>query len=76
MDRFFSELGSGSVDEVADESGDDVAEEAAANRAIKLFKVHGEGSDVEVTEVSEKPLKQGLLNQEVKKKRKKSSGSN
>ena len=65
MDRFFSELGSGSADEVADESGDDIEAEATANRDIKLFKVHGEGSDVDVTEVSGKPLTQGLLNQDV-----------
>ena len=65
MERFFSELGSGSAGEVADESGDDLEAEAAANGQIKLFKVAGEGSDVEVTEVAGKPLSQGLLKQEV-----------
>ncbi len=65
QERFFEELGSGSPDEIADSEGDDAEAEAAANREVKLYKVAGEGDDVEVTLVSGKPLEQGLLKQEV-----------
>ena len=64
--RFFEELGNGSADDVSDDSGiDDADAEAAANREVKLYKVHGEGDDIATDEVSGKPLKQGMLNQEV-----------
>lgn len=61
--RFFEELGSGSPDSISDSDGDDVEAEAAANRQVKLYKVSGEGSDIDVNEVSGRPLKQGQLNQ-------------
>ena len=39
-ERFFTELGSGSADEIPDTSSEDDAEaEVAANREVKLYKV-------------------------------------
>ncbi len=65
-EKFFEALGEGSADEVAENSGEDdaTAERAASN--VVLYKVSGEGDNISVTQVSEKPLAQGLLNQEVK----------
>jgi gelsolin len=65
QDRFFEELGSGSADSIPKtDSVADADAEAGANRDIKLYKVSGTGSDIEVTEVGTKPLKHGLLKQE------------
>ena len=39
-ERFFTELGSGSADDIPETSSEDDAEaEAAANREVKLYKV-------------------------------------
>lgn len=64
--KFFEELGSGSADDVSDSSSseDDAAAERSANSQVTLYKVSSDGGDgVEITEVSGKPLNQGLLNQ-------------
>jgi len=55
--KFFKMLGSGSQDEVPEESDDDAAAEEENNREIKLFKIE----DEDVTEVSGRPLKQDML---------------
>ena len=63
---FFEALGSGSADDIAESSDeDDAAAEAEGNRGVKLFKVSDADGDVSVAEVSEKPLKQGMLDQSV-----------
>lgn len=63
--RFFEELGSGSPDDIPEVSGDDAEAEAAANRQVTLYKVSDAEGEVEVTEVSQRPLKQGMLEQSV-----------
>ena len=65
--RFFEELGSGSADDVPESAGDDAEAENAANRDIRLYKVSDADGDVDVTEVSLKPLEQGMLDQSVSK---------
>ncbi len=64
--HFFDELGSGSAgDELPGSKEDDEEAEVAANRAIKLYKVSDASGEMEVTKVSEQPLKQKDLDQNV-----------
>lgn len=58
VNKFFSELGSGSLEEVPEGSSDDAMAEEADNREIKLYKFGEEG---ESGEVSGKPLRQDML---------------
>lgn len=67
IDQFFEVLGSGSPDQVPDESvgGDDDAFERNEERVVSLYKVSDSNGKMEVQKVAEKPLKQEMLNNEV-----------
>lgn len=66
IDKFFEVLGSGSPDQVPDESvgGDDDAFERNEERVVSLYKVSDANGKMEVQKVAEKPLKQEMLNNE------------
>jgi len=57
FDKFFETLGEGSMDEIADEDGDDEETSLMSKKTIKLYKIE----DSEVTVVSESPLTQEML---------------
>jgi len=59
--KFFEVLGSGSADEVAKGSNDDEEMEKLSALEIKLLKVHCEEDDINIDEVSGRPLKQEML---------------
>lgn len=63
-EHFFSTLGSGSADEVPDETADeeDGAFEAADIQAVTLYKVSDASGSLEIDKISEKPLRQEMLN--------------
>lgn len=63
--KFFEALGSGSAEDIPESDADDIEAEVAANREVKLYKVSDAEGDVEVVEVSGRPLKQGMLDQSV-----------
>ncbi|XP_023703559.1 gelsolin, cytoplasmic isoform X2 [Cryptotermes secundus] len=61
--RFFEELGSGSPDEVADETvgGDDAEFEKKQEAVVVLYRVSDSSGEVTVDKVAEKPLHQDML---------------
>jgi len=66
LPRFYEELGSGSADdELKSSSEDDQEAEDADNRAVALYKVSDAGGEMQVEEVSGKPLKKEMLDQNV-----------
>lgn len=62
-EHFFTTLGSGSADEVPDESTDeeDGAFETADIKAVTLYKVSDASGSLEIEKISEKPLRQEML---------------
>lgn len=63
VQSFFTALGSGSPQDVPDESagGDDEKFETAEERAVTLYKVSDGTGHLKIDPVSQKPLKQNLL---------------
>ena len=65
INRFYEALGI-SADDVAETSNvEDDESDAAANRAVKLYKISDASGSLQVTEVSGMPLTQDMLNPEV-----------
>lgn len=65
QEDFFELLGSGSPDEVAEDSDDDAIYETKDSAAITLYKVSDDGGSLQVEEIASKPLTQSMLNTEV-----------
>ena len=63
VNKFFSELGSGSLDDVPEDGGCDVEAEAAASREVKLYRFHDGDSSL----VATGKLKQDMLDSSVSK---------
>lgn len=67
--EFFDVLGEGSPDEVAEETVDDVEYERADCGAVTLYHVSDASGSLEINPVGERPLKQSMLDSNVRSAR-------